>query len=278
MRTAALILVLAAPLPGEEKPRVENPGLLGIVVLQEGTRLVVGHVLEDSPAAKAGIAKGDRIEAVADAKVWRAADLDAALGKAGPGKTVNLAVQRESGRVNVPVTLVARSEYAGDFLKPCPKGRTGFEAPEWFAYAWANVPEGKEPPTRENTKGKVVVIHAFQCSSLDCRYRGFPVHRKLEAHFQGAEDVVLFHLQTVFEEEERNTPRKGHDMAESFGVMVPVGQDAHVDGAAKSTLMTRFGTGGTPWTIVLDKQGKVAWSGETPEVPDDLAKEIEKLR
>ena len=42
------------------------------------------------------------------------------------------------------------------------KGAKGFDAPDWFAYEWTNVPKGKQPPTRKNTRGKVVVIHAFQ--------------------------------------------------------------------------------------------------------------------
>ena len=36
------------------------------------------------------------------------------------------------------------------------------EAPAWNIYAWENVKKGQEPPTRENTKGKVVVFHCFQ--------------------------------------------------------------------------------------------------------------------
>ena len=33
---------------------------------------------------------------------------------------------------------------------------------EWLAYAWTNVAEDQKPPTLRNTRGKVVVIHAFQ--------------------------------------------------------------------------------------------------------------------
>jgi membrane-associated protease RseP (regulator of RpoE activity) len=279
MRVAALLLLLAAPLPAKgEKPRAENAALLGVVAAPQGSKLFVAHVLPGSAAEKAGLKAGDRIDAVAGTKMWRAADLDAALHKVAAGKVVNLTYEREGQKVDVPVTLESRAGYAGDFLKAVPKAVTGFEAPEWFAHSWGNLAEGAEPPTRTNTKGKVVVIHAFQCSAPDCRYKGFPVHGKLEQEFGGAGEVVFFHLQTVFEEEERNTPKKGHDMAQANGIRSPVGQDAHVDGAARSTFMTRCGIGGTPWTIVIDKQGKVAWSGETPEQPDELSKLIGRLR
>jgi membrane-associated protease RseP (regulator of RpoE activity) len=279
MRIAALLLLLAAPLGAKgEKPRLENGALLGVVTVPQGTKLVVAHVLAGSPAEKAGLRAGDRIDSVAGAKMWRPQDLDAALHKVAAGKTVNVAYEREDRRADAPVTLAARSAYEGDFLKAVPKGVTGFEVPEWFAHSWGNLAEGAQPPTRESTKGKVVVIHAFQCSTPDCRYKGFPVHGKLEAEFGGGGDVVFFHLQTVYEEEERNTPKKGHEMAQANGVRSPVGQDAHVDGAARSSFMTRCGIGGVPWTIVIDRQGKVAWSGETPDVPDDLSKLIGKLK
>jgi membrane-associated protease RseP (regulator of RpoE activity) len=279
MRIAALLLLLAAPLGAKgEKQRLENAALLGVVTVPHGTKLVVAHVLAGSPAEKAGLRAGDRIDSVAGAKMWRPADLDAALHKVAAGKTVNVGYEREDGRTDVPVPLAARASYEGDFLKPVPKGVTGIEAPEWFGHSWGNLAPGAQPPTKENTKGKVVVIHAFQCSTPDCRYKGFPVHGKLEAELGGGGDVVFFHLQTVYEEEERNTPKKGHEMAQANGIRSPVGQDAHVDGAARSSFMTRCGIGGVPWTIVIGKDGKVAWSGETPELPDELSKRIRGLK
>ena len=58
---------------------------------------------------------------------------------------------------------------------------------------------------------------------------------------------------------------------------MPVGYDGHVDGGRTSVFMHRFGTGGTPWTIVIDKKGKVQFNGGTPDV-DTLKELIDKLR
>ena len=48
------------------------------------------------------------------------------------------------------------------FLRRASSSATGFEAPSWFAYGWANVKRKEPAPTLESTKDKVVVIHAFQ--------------------------------------------------------------------------------------------------------------------
>ena len=40
---------------------------------------------------------------------------------------------------------------------------------------------------------------------------------------------------------------------------MPVGYDGHVDGIPTSAFMMRYGTGGTPWTIVIDKKGMITF-------------------
>ena len=58
----------------------------------------------------------------------------------------------------------------------------------------------------------------------------------------------------------------------------PVAYDGHVDGAYTSVFMHRYGTGGTPSTVVIDKKGKVRISQFTPGTPEQLMERIEKLR
>ena len=89
--------------------------------------------------------------------------------------------------------------------------------------------------------------------------------------------MVLFHVQTVFEGARTNTPERGPKEAAKYEIGVPVGYDARVDGQRVSTIMHRFGTGGTPWTIVIDKSGIVRMNEVTPSVPR-LEALIAKLR
>ena len=42
--------------------------------------------------------------------------------------------------------------------------------------------------------------------------------------------------------------------------------------------MSQYGTGGTPWTVVIDRKGVVRYSGFTPASAKPLTKLIDKLR
>jgi hypothetical protein len=100
----------------------------------------------------------------------------------------------------------------------------------------------------------------------------------MEEKFKDAGDVVAFHLHTVWEGQHVNTPENNKRVAKQYGIDVPIGYDAHVDGARLSMVMTNYGTGGTPWTIVIDKKGKVAFNALTPKDPTTLIALVEKLR
>ena len=104
------------------------------------------------------------------------------------------------------------------------------------------------------------------------------MHKQLEDRFKAADDVVLFHLQTVFEGHQTNTPERGPREAKKFAVQVPVGYDARLDGSRVSRFMQTFGTGGTPWTVVIDKKGIVRFSDFTPREPRSLVRLIDRLR
>ena len=88
---------------------------------------------------------------------------------------------------------------------------------------------------------------------------------------------MFFHLQTVWEAENTNTPERGPKEAEKYGIDVPVGYNGHVDGARLSVVMAQYGTGGTPWSIVIDKAGKVRYNAVSPADPAELDELIAKL-
>ena len=104
------------------------------------------------------------------------------------------------------------------------------------------------------------------------------MHKKLEDRFAEAEDVVFLHLQTVWEGTHTNTPQRGPKEVAKYEIEAANGFDAHVDGGRTSLFMLRYGTGGTPWTIVIDKKGVVRVNEVTPADADALARKIEKYR
>ncbi len=103
------------------------------------------------------------------------------------------------------------------------------------------------------------------------------MHKELEKRFAKSKDVVLLHLHTVWEAENVNTPERGHKEMQNHGIKVPVAYDGHVDGARTSIFMHTFGTGGTPWSVVIDKKGKVRFNEVTPKA-GQLVKLIKKLQ
>ena len=140
--------------------RVENPALLGVVPVRRQGGAVVAHVLEDSPAAAAGLAVGDCLLRVAGEKVAAPPHVDRALATRAPGDTIEVRYRRGEDERTARIELVARRALASPLLRARPRGQVGFAAPEWIAYHWWGHTDG--PPTRTNTAGKVVVIHCFQ--------------------------------------------------------------------------------------------------------------------
>ena len=158
-----LSVCLLAVLTGAVLARSANEALLGVVVVPKGKdRVVIAHVLGKSAAAAAKLKVGDVILGISGEEVEKPDDLGKALAALAPGEKVKLAVRREKKKVAIIAKLTERSAYKGDFLKRQRRSATGFKAPAWNIYAWENVKKGQEPPTRENTKGKVVVFHCFQ--------------------------------------------------------------------------------------------------------------------
>lgn len=275
-----LVLLLALPALAQER----NPAFLGVVVVEGApasapggaaagkSGAVVAEVLAKSPAEAAGLAAGDRLLAIDGKEIRRAADVDQALAGKKPGDEARVAYARGGAKAEARARLAARP--ARDETRK--EGETGFQAPPWHAYAWANVKED-EAPAFEGTKGKVVIIHAFQSWCPDSLRRGFPVMKQVEDGIAGADDVVLLHLQTVFEGAKENTPERGAKETAKYGIKAPVGYDARVDGSRESLLMERYVTGGTSWTIVTDRKGIVRFNGRTPDSKTLLAL-VQELR
>lgn len=157
---SALALALAAsPSPLTE---TDNDALLGVVAVPSDRGVELVAVIPESPAAEAGLQVGDQLLKLDKQALEQPADLDAALARLEPGDAVELKARRNKKPLAVEATLVQRAEFDSSFLKRRRRGETGYEAPAWYGYAWANVGKKEAPPSKENTAGKVVVVHAFQ--------------------------------------------------------------------------------------------------------------------
>lgn len=159
------LLLLIVPLigrPGTPQDR-DNPALLGVVAVdaERGLRLV--EVIAGSAARGADLRAGDILLRLDDEFLDDPAHLDRLLAAHEPGDEVSYRFLRGRDRVHQgKLTLGQRSRLRSEGLQRRKQGQTGFEAPPWHGWAWANLKEEEEAPSRANTAGRVVVIHAFQ--------------------------------------------------------------------------------------------------------------------
>jgi serine protease Do len=84
------------------------------VGLPDADGLLIREVAEDSPAARAGLARGDLIVAIAGQAISGIDDLSGALRAAGPGGTVELTVLRGAEERSVHVVLGQGGEPAAE--------------------------------------------------------------------------------------------------------------------------------------------------------------------
>lgn len=130
-------------------------------------------------------------------------------------------------------------------------------APELRVTDWIG-PTGEpvEPIRLEDHAGKVRVLYCFQAWCPGCHSSGFPALQHLTEHFGKDSDVVFAVIQTVFEGHESNGPKRRREMQDRYGLALPFGQDS----GARPATMTDYRTGGTPWFIVIGRDGRVLFN------------------
>ncbi len=135
-------------------------------------------------------------------------------------------------------------------------------APEWDVPYWLDE-RGRETAPIQVTDfdGKVRVIFTFQSWCPGCHSTGFPTLQKLVKHFEGQDEVVFLSIQTAFEGERTNNKSKLKKLQKKYKLNIPFGQDqSSVNTANDPSVLYLYRTGGTPWFIVIDKEGKVVYN------------------
>jgi len=115
-----LIAATGTALAGDEKSDLEKPGYLGVhlqdidsglakaLQLGDKTGVLVSEVVDDSPAATAGLEDGDVILEFDGAAIEGAGDLSQAVRKTSPGQEVELVVVREGEQQTVKIEIGER--------------------------------------------------------------------------------------------------------------------------------------------------------------------------
>jgi thiol-disulfide isomerase/thioredoxin len=153
-------------------------------------------------------------------------------------------------------------------------GIEGKEAPPLGVTTWIQLPEGKDRLGIPDFKDKVLVILCFQSTCVACEKREFPVLQQLIKEFEGNEGVAFLAIQTPFEDFASNSELQLKPIAQKHNLDIPIGHLAKTKDTY--SINVAYETGGTPWWIVIDREGKVVFNDFTM-APDVAAANITKL-
>ena len=108
---------------------------------------------------------------------------------------------------------------------------------------------------------------------------GFPTLKSLTEALKGNDQVIFLAVQTVFEGYHTNTQDKLRQNQINYKLSIPM---AHAPGNPETRrppdIMGDYRSGGTPWTVIIDTTGKVAYNAFHIEVNKalDLLKRLSK--
>jgi len=138
-------------------------------------------------------------------------------------------------------------------------GNVGEKPAEWNVQQWLNLPSAKQTVQLADYQGKILYLYCFQAWCPGCHSHGFPTLLETQNHFKDSDDVEFVAIQTVFEGFEQNTLDAAGQVIKRHGLSMPVGHDPGPDGR-RSWILENYHTGGTPWAIIIGKDGIVRYS------------------
>jgi len=154
----------------------------------------------------------------------------------------------------------------------------GQQAPKWDVGPWHQLPTGKTSLDISDFKGKVLYLYCFQSWCPGCHSRGFPALQEVAKKYADDDDVRFVVFQTVFEDRADkpvNTFENLIKIASKFELTMPFAQSGSRED--KSKLMQAYKTRGTPWTMIIDRQGVIRY-GFFHIAAKDAVELIEELK
>lgn len=111
------------------------------------------------------------------------------------------------------------------------------------------------------SRGKWIYLKCFQNWCPGCHKYGFPTLKKVADAFDNDDRVSVAAVQTVFEGFDSNTREAVRELQLRYELPIPMGHDpGSPDGERLPTTMLSYRTGGTPWVIIIEPGGRVAYN------------------
>ncbi|MBR2536579.1 MAG: redoxin domain-containing protein [Hyphomicrobium sp.] len=139
-------------------------------------------------------------------------------------------------------------------------GIIGKSAPELRVSFWIDETGARREPLKLADLGPgYKVLYCFQDWCPGCHSRGFPTLKRLVEQLSD-NGFGFAVIQTVFEGADQNTLEKLRVNQETYDLRVPFGHDPAPAGRRYPTVMEDYRTAGTPWFIVINPAGEVAYN------------------
>ena len=150
-------------------------------------------------------------------------------------------------------------------------------APALRVSHWFNC---EKPITLHESRGKVVLIHAFQMLCPGCVMNSMPQAVRIWQHFRQVGNdaqVVVMGMHTVFEHHEVMTPAALAVYLYEFRIPFPVAVDAAgIDGPIPQT-MSAYNTQGTPTSLLIEGNGRLRKMHFGIESDQQVAADVDQL-
>lgn len=140
-------------------------------------------------------------------------------------------------------------------------GIRGLEAPELDIEYWIDADGDRSKFSIADSRGKWIVLKCFQNWCPGCHASGFPFLQAFAKEFHDNPEVAIVAIQTVFEGFTTNTQDAVRELQLEYELPITMGHDpGDPDGLKISDTMLKYRTGGTPWIILIDPDGMVAFN------------------
>ncbi|MEM7209444.1 MAG: TlpA disulfide reductase family protein [Pseudomonadota bacterium] len=152
------------------------------------------------------------------------------------------------------------------------RGIVGQMAPELDVEFWLDGQGESGEFSMLAQRGKWVYLKCWQSWCPGCHSHGFPALKKLSDAFADEPMIVPVGLQTTFEGHMFNTGDKVRKMQLRYDLEIPMGHDPgnrNDDGYPNT--MRSYRTGGTPWQVVVNPEGRVVFNGFRLDIDKAIA-------
>lgn len=150
---------------------------------------------------------------------------------------------------------------AGETANAAKFGILDHPAPELEVDYWLDRDGKPTTFTIGASRGKWIYLKCFQNWCPGCHNYGFPTLKKVADAFDGDDRVSVAAIQTVFEGFASNTREAVRELQLRYELPIPMGHDpGSPDGESLPSTMLSYRTGGTPWVIIIEPGGTVAYN------------------